>query len=348
MQHTTADDKTGIIYSRYVLNEHWLGDFRPTPARSNMGLLFEEGQFHGVQLNNRAICLYAPRALGAWETSHSAKAVIAWHRLEHVTGVWQNGEIVDTYPAPILPDSTVVVQSGTTLTAIRPLKNTDLGRNAPVHLVERNGHLCLEIYNYKGPDKTFWEQAHPGSFYQGQPQCGFYAEIAEASDWTHPVDFSSAVASGTLTDQADPRVTYDDGVERHWTVEYSRDQKTIGIEIELMHWQLKRRWTHKGDLGIPMLDSSVAKQSRSGTLEIGEAKLRCGQHPAWLFSCPDTNTYVAAYHGPEAAPLTLYLPDGKVEIPSLTSGLIVWKEGKVTIRALDVPGEPTITGGARV
>ncbi|MFT5367823.1 MAG: hypothetical protein ACI8V2_002784 [Candidatus Latescibacterota bacterium] len=347
VQHTTNDDHTGVIYSRYVLNEHWLGDFRSTPARSNMGLLFEEGQFHGVQQDNRAICLYAPRTLGAWETNHSAKAVIAWHRKEHVSGVWLNGKSIHTYPTPIPPNSTVVVQSGKTLTAIRPLANTDLGRNAPVHLIERDGHLCLEIYNFKGSDKTFWEQAHPGSFYQGQPQCGFYAEVAETSDWPNPTDFANAVASGTLTDEADPRVTYDEGVERHWSVAYTRDQKTVGIEIELMEWQLKRRWTHEGDLGTPMLDSPIAKQSRTGHIEIGDATLTCGQHPAWLFTCPDTNTYVAAYHGPNAAPLTLTLPSGKVEISSLTSGLIIWKNGEVTIDALDILGDAKITGGER-
>jgi hypothetical protein len=345
VQHTAQDDNTGIIYSRYVLNEHWLGDFRSTPARSNMGLLFEEGQFHGVQQNNRAICLYAPRTLGAWETCHSAKAVIAWHRKEHVSNVWLNGESIDTFPTSIPPNSTVVVESGNTLTAIRPLANTDLGRNAPVHLIERDGHLCLEIYNYKGSDKTFWEQAHPGSFYQGQPQCGFYAEVAEKSEWPNPTDFANAVASGTLTDEADPRVTYDEGVERSWSVEYTRDDQTVGIEIELMEWQLKRRWTQDGDLGTPMLDSPIAKQSRSGHIQIGDTTLTCGEHPAWLFSCPDTNTYVAAYHGPDPAALTLSVPNGKVEIPSLTSGLIIWQDGKVTLNALDIKSAPIITNG---
>ena len=46
------------------------------------------------------------------------------------------------------------------------------------------------------------------------------------------------------------------------TVAYTRDEQTVGIEVELMEWQLKRRWTHQGDLGTPMLDSPIAKQSR--------------------------------------------------------------------------------------
>ena len=347
VQHTTADSDAGVLYSRYVLNEHWLGDFRPTPARSNTGLLFEEGQFYGVQQHNRAICLYAPRALGAWETTHSAKAVIAWHRRQHVSGVWINGEAIHHFPAPIRPNSTVVVQSGHILTAVRPLAHTDLGRGAPVQVVERDGHLCLEIYNYRGPEKTFWEQAHPGSFYQGQPQCGFYAEVTEAADWPDPRDFARAVASGLLVDRADPRVTYDAGVERNWTASYSREGQTLGLQVELMAWVLKRRWTQKGDLGTPMLESPIARQSRSGVIKIGAATLACGPHPAWLFACPDTNTCAAAYHGPEAAPLTLTWGDGELHIPSLSSGLIVWRDGKVSLDVLDMVGEPILVNCER-
>ena len=33
--HKTDTDQTGIIYSRYVLDDHWLGSFRSTPAASN-------------------------------------------------------------------------------------------------------------------------------------------------------------------------------------------------------------------------------------------------------------------------------------------------------------------------
>lgn len=347
-QHTTPDDKTGVIYTRYVLNEHWLGDFRSTPARSNMGLLFDEGQFLGVNHNNRAICLYAPRNLGAWETCHSAKAVIAWHHREHVNAVYLNGQNITTFPTPIPPNSTVVIQSGTTLTAIRPLTNTDLGQNAPMHLIERDGHLCLEIYNYKGPEKTFWEQAHPGSFYKGQPQCGFYAELAESTDWDSPLAFANAVAEGTLTEQADPHLTYDEGSERNWSVSYTRNDQTLGIEIDLMAWKLKRRWTHEGQLNTPMLLSPIAQQTRSGNIQIGDATLTSGQHPAWLFASPGTNTYVAAYHGPEASPLTLTLPNGKVEIDSLASGLIIWRDNKVTLNALDMPTPPNITGAERI
>ena len=38
-------------------------------------------------------------------------------------------------------------------------------------LVEIDGDLALELYNYLGPAKTFWELANPGAFYRGMPRC---------------------------------------------------------------------------------------------------------------------------------------------------------------------------------
>ena len=122
----------------------------------------------------------------------------------------------------------------------------------------------------------------------------------------------------------------------------------MGIEVDLMEWILKRRWNENGDLDCPMLDSPIAKQSRSGHIEVGEATLSCGPSPGWLYASPAQDTYVAAYHGPESAPLVLMVPNGHVALPSIRSGLVIWQEGKVTINALDLQGTPKITGGELV
>ena len=238
-----------------------------------------------------------------------------------------------------------MIGSGEIYTAIRPLTVTDLGRNAPLQLTTIDRHLALEMYNYQGPAKTFWELAVPGSFYQGQPQCGFYVEFAERADYADGNTFSKVVASGSIIDEAQPPVTHDAGLERLWEIEYARDGKKIGLEVDLMTWKLKRRWTQDGELGWPMLESPLARQTRNGSITVDDSTLNCGAESAWLLALPESRTWVAAYHGQQPAPLTLTLPDGKVEIAQMGMGTVIWKNGVVTIDALHLMGDPKVTGG---
>ena len=80
MGHYTrpGSDKPGVIYTRYLLNDKWLGDFYHATDRTKSRNLIDEGRFYGVQQGSRAIGLYSlPGNLGF---IHSAKAVIIWTR----------------------------------------------------------------------------------------------------------------------------------------------------------------------------------------------------------------------------------------------------------------------------
>ena len=343
--HKTDTDQTGVIYSRYVLDDHWLGSFRSTPARSNDQILFEEGQCHNVQDGPRAIVLYSPKDLGAMTPRTSAKAVVCWHDRRLIEEIWVNDQKVETLPFDIPEPATIAIAAGPVLVGIRPLGRTDLGRNAPLRLVKHDTHLFLELYNYLGPPKTFWEQGHPGSFYQGKPQCGFYAELAERADYPNVQTFVQTVAAGTLKDEAAPPIAYEAGKTRPWSVEYARDNQTLGIQIDLLEWHLQKRWTHKGILGWPQLESPLARQNRTGRIAVENAALTCGNRPAWLFACPQTKRYVAAFHGAEPEPLTLSVPEGELYIEAMGTGTILWDNGNITIEALQCKGKIKITGG---
>ena len=183
------------------------------------------------------------------------------------------------------PGEVVVVGSGTLWTAVQPLELTDLGGGAPIRLVELDGHLALEMYNYTGPAKTFWEMAKPGSFYQGQPRCGFYAELAERTDYASGANFAAQVASGTLVDEAAPPATYTAGGERTLRVEYARDDRILGIEVDLYEWSLKRRWTQDGPLDWPMHESptparALPDRSPSAVPRSPATRARYGSAPA--------------------------------------------------------------------
>jgi hypothetical protein len=337
----------GSVFSRYIVDDEWLGDFQSTPARPPGNEIPEKGLFHGVHDQERAICLYTTTELGGLTAHFSGKAIVGWPRWDDRDEIWVGEKRLEGLPAVAPPGSTVVVVSGDAMTAIRPVAITDMGRGAPIRLaVMQDRTLVLEMYNYLGPRKTFWELASPGTFYKGAPRNGYYAEVAERSAYPNGAAFARVVSSGKFTDEAEAPFTYDGQRPRVWRVEYSRDGRSLGVETDLMNWAKPvRRWTDKGDLGQPMLESPLARESRTGKIQVGEATLTCGKQPAWLFVSPKKRLLVAAYHGPDVAPLTLKLPEGSVEIEGIGTGTVIWDNGNVSVEGLGLKGTPRVTGG---
>ena len=153
------------------------------------------------------------------------------------------------------------------------------------------------------------------------------------------------MASGKLTDTTAAPFTYSGTGERVWNVAYSRDGKSLGIEADLMKWKLKRRWNEQGEIGWPMLESAIARETRTGQITVGDAKLECGKEAGWLFASPESKRWAAGYVGLTAAPLTLTVPDGKVEIAAIKVGTVYWDNGKVTVDAIGIEGTPQVSGG---
>jgi hypothetical protein len=337
-----GNSNPGVLYSRYLVNDKWIGTFvHPTDRRVTRDLM-QEGKFYGVQRGPRAIGIYTPAAL---DYTTSAKATLIWTDRQAIDEILINGERVDQLPVKIFTHDTVVVASGDAMTAIRPLKCTDLGHRSPMQLTQIGDDLVLEMVNYRGPKKQFWELRWPGGFFQGAPQSGFYVELAERSKYRSAAEFSTVVAGGKLTDVTAAPFTYSGTGERLWTVEYSRDGQTLGIEADLMKWKLKRRWNELGEIGWPMLESPVARETRTGQVAIGDAKLQCGNEAGWLFASPATKRWVVGYAGLTPAPLTLVVPGGQVKIDAIQLGTIVWDNGRVTVDAIGVKGTPQVSGG---
>ena len=303
--------RPGIMYTRYLTNDKWLGDFYHATDRTKSRNLIEEGLFYGVQNGPRAIGLYT---LGQMQTITSAKACFIFTEGRLVDEIWIGDRRVEILPADVKPGEVVVIVSGEAMVALIPLARTDMGRDAPMRLVDMKGDLVFEIYNYLGAQKGFWEMRWPGYFFKGKPQCGVYLEVAERSVHKAGGDFARLVRSGLLTDATDAPFTSDGAHERLWTVEYTRDGMTVGIQVDLMKWALKRRWTENGERGWPQLDAPFAQQTNTGLVNAGGAMLTCGKGPAWLYANPRTGLFVAGYHGRRRAPLTLTVPGGMVEI----------------------------------
>jgi len=94
-----------------------------------------------------------------------------------------------------------------------------------------------------------------------------------------------------------------------------------------------------------MLESPIARETRTGQVNVGDAQLQCGKEAAWLFASPETKRWSAGYVGLAPAPLSLTVPGGKVEIDAVTAGTVFWDNGKVTIDAIGIKGIPRVAGG---
>jgi hypothetical protein len=254
-------------------------------------------------------------------------------------------EEVKQIPHRVKPGEVVVMETGPVYIAVRPLSKTDLGCDSPILISESKGRLYLDMYNYLGPEKVFGELDRESRFYKGQPQCAFYIEVMEKDKEIDASAVAKKVAAGSIRDDAAPAVTsYHDNKERPWVLEYVRDGQKIGLEVDLMQWQLLRRWTEKGDLGWPMLESPIARQNREGWIEVEGATLTCGKEPALLYGDPSGGLWVACYYG-EPAPLALSVPGGAVRVEQMGPGMICWEKGTVTVEALNLSGEPVVEGG---
>lgn len=333
-------ERPGIMYTRYLMNDKWLGDFYHATDRTKSRNLIEEGKFYGIQQGARAIALYTPQNM---RHCASAKATFIFTQREYIDEIWIGEQRINSLPASISEGQTIVIGSGDVYIAIRPLTRTDKGRNAPIRLVEKEDDLVLEIYNYLGSEKRFWELQPEWSFFQGYPQCGVYIEIANRQDYPDGKVLIDSINQGSLTDSTEAPFTYDGKSKRLWTIEYERDGQTIGIEVDLMRWEMQHRWTQAGNLPWYMLESPIAKQNRSGEVRVDDAILTCGKESAWLYANPDTKRWVAGYHGQEAMPIKLSLPDVDIEIEKMGTGTILWDNGELSINAIGLEGEPRIT-----
>jgi hypothetical protein len=280
---------------------------------------------------------------------NSAKAVIALpHWNPDNDKVWIDENRVDKLPAFHDPDATVVVETGDIMMAIRPFTLTSLGMDLPeqLRLAEIEGTLVIELYNFRGAEKTFWELAWPGTFFQGHPRCGFYSEIASREEYENGAAFAKTVNSGMIKDQADPPSTFSGTETRRWSVEYLRDDRTLGMQVDLFDWfRPATRWTQEGEIALPMLESRYAKQSKSGSIRVGDVELRFNEgNAAWLYVSPDGKKIAAGYHGPAPSPLHLTHPEFSLDLHSLECGTVVWENGIVDVEAHALKEKPRIKG----
>jgi len=261
--------RPGVLYTRYITNDKWFGDAYHATDRTKTRNLPDEGDFFSTHRAARAICIYGSQN---FRHGNSAKAVLIWTQRAEIDEIYVGSTRVETLPHAIPPKHTIVIGSGDTYIAVRPLTITALGKTTPVQLVERNGDLVLEMYNYRGPEKRFWELNWPGAFFQGKPMVAYYLELAPRAAYANGATFCRVVDDGKFIEHLDAPYTFPAEGERRYVASYQRDDREIGIDIDLMQWQLNRRWTEEGDLGWPALETDFPGASHYlGTAEKDES-----------------------------------------------------------------------------
>jgi len=281
------------------------------------------------------------RMLGAELSHNRAYLAVVWTDAPSIESVYVDGKPVDELPYDVPLGSDVFVRTETLIIGIRVLGRTALGVNAPIRLVERDGMISLEIHNYEGPEKTFWELANPGAFFKGLPFCAFYSEIVERDEWDSDEHFMKEFSSGISAVDLDDIPGLGDTNQRQLTANYSRSGQTIGIEVDLVSGELIKRFTEQGIMDLPKMDSTVAQHSAVSPIEIGDSRLEFGSGDAWLLSMPDSELWVAGIQGDAPSDIALTTEHGQQTFQGMTSGLIVRRGDDIKVVASPPSTSPT-------
>lgn len=314
--------KIATMTTRYLHDDMWLGNYRITPTRQWDTVFPEEGSFRGVQRGATAIGVAMSRKLGADRAHDRAYLAVIWTDAASVESIYVNGNLVTDRPIDISVESDIFVVTETLMIGTRVLGRTALSANAPIRLVEHDGMISLEIHNYLGPTKTFWELANPGAFFHGLPFCAFYTEVAERDQWEGIEQFIMEFSSGISAADLQESTGSGNANQRKLEARYSRQGQALGIEVDLVTGELMRRFTEQGDMDLPKMMSSIALHSDSSPIIIGEARLDFGAGDAWLLSLPEQELWVAGIQGNKPADVTLTTERGEQHFQGITSGLI--------------------------
>lgn len=323
----------GALYVRYVVNDKVPGTGREPEDH------WEEGQHVGVQHRNRALVAYAPLPRAA--PARSYKLSIRLLGVSPEGDVWVADRRVGTWPARIEPEQRVVISFGDVYLALIPLKQTDMGSDAPIELNLVDGILSLDIYNYQGPAKTFWEyRSHSGAFFKGNVRNAFAIEVADHDDFTNIDAFRTHIASASVTDATD--------AERHRKIEYTSDGGSVAFTYSLWDMALLER-QHDGAVYAPPAARASATggsgpqfaQTTVPSVQLGRATLRSSTARQWFIADDDARRYVAINSSDSETRISLTTPDTEIACDTFPLGRIDLDEaaGIASIDATVSPGE---------
>ena len=192
----------GMMYCRYVVNDQHWGTLRIVPYRPRTNF-FDQGNFAGAQLRNKAIALYALMPLGDTYVI-SLKTVVAFPSATRssASGSTTAGSARGAAAAAAAGEW-LIVEDGAVCRLLSA--RADLPRAGSADPPERGplGELWLTIYNYRGGPSGSGIIALGGAFWRGNLRAGFIVEVAERSDYASAADFLADLRRAVIEDNVD-------------------------------------------------------------------------------------------------------------------------------------------------
>jgi hypothetical protein len=318
--------------------------------RSNTNF-FDQGNFAGVQLRNKAICFYTLKPLENTYV-HSIKTVIAFQSGSNLDQVWINDTPVQwkAHSTPIQYNDWIIVEDGTVYIGIRPLEPSCLGYETPI-LIEQGplGEMFLSIYNYQGPKKRFWEYASlDGAYWNRNIRAGFIVEVGEKKNYISAIEFFNHLKNAKVSDSVD--------AEHIRTIRYRNGDESLSLSYDLHYTKAGQRWLNGEILEPSNLDSPFAVQGMSGKLNVGSASLITFPQPVWLIAqeLDDADRiWIVVNPQNNVTPLHFETPIGVISASQWYMGSITWRDSingqsQIVIDTIQQPGELKVPRGTVV
>ncbi len=326
----------GTLFARYVVNDKGPGAVMYESTRVAEDF-WEEGRHVGAQHRNRAIVAYGlqPRTRPARSFKLSVQILGASDR----TQVWCGDLIAgERYPRELTAGEPIVIAEGGAYIALIPLEPSDMAHGAPIVLDRTEQGLRLDIYNYRGPAKTFWEhRSQAGPFYKGNVRNAFILEVASRGEYADADRFRRHIAGARISDSVDEEYVRE--------IAYASDGGSIAMRYSLWDMELLERRFDGATFVPPMgragaLDGSGMQwlQSRDSMIDLAGTKLLAGRAPKWLAADADAGRYVFVNPSDEEVPLWLETPRTVIECDAFGFGRVELDEGEGVV-SVDALGE---------
>lgn len=322
-----------VVFSRFLTNDQWFGDYYHQTDRSRSRNLIEEGLFVGSQRGNLSLAGYAPSQL---EQVSQAALVIVIAQAKHVDELVIGASPVDALPVEFSDSDTVGFRSGDTYGAVRCIERDELTSGMKCTLRKRGDALVIEYPMYKGPRKSFWQMRKEGGFFKGYPAVLVALTLGEVEDAPSTVDFAARLAELPTTSDRDAPAPFDGTNTRPWTITIG----DVAMEIDQYRWRrIFKKTGHSGSIKPirPLFQSAgraqecYAVEATGYPVAVGNVTANFARGHVWLICAPDGDQWLCGWVQSQGKTDTLTVTCGEQEfiIPATSAGLLLVRGDQV-------------------